>query len=222
MKFAELKGHHGKVRGCGAQQNCLANAEATDAAQKDVVEFLKQISTNSRSTENEPALNIRRRRSLVIWEHRIAREEFMRKFLNVGAIVMVSTTATAQAAETDYRLTACAHANSITLTARLLVQPNSLLSAEKSLFFERFSLLIFVANFTERHCSAAVSCSEIPVLGPEIAKFPVSREIGWRQVRSALRRQPAIRAFDEAPQETRESRLFRAFAFVSRLPVRRS
>ncbi len=39
----------------------------------------------------------------------------MKRLLYVGAIVMVATTATAQAAETEYRLTACAHATSITL-----------------------------------------------------------------------------------------------------------
>jgi hypothetical protein len=37
----------------------------------------------------------------------------MKKLLSVGAIVMVATTATAQASETEYRLTACAHATSI-------------------------------------------------------------------------------------------------------------
>jgi hypothetical protein len=39
----------------------------------------------------------------------------MIKLLSVGAIVMVATTATAQAAETEYRLTVCGHAKGITL-----------------------------------------------------------------------------------------------------------
>jgi hypothetical protein len=39
----------------------------------------------------------------------------MKNLLYVGAIIMVATTATAQAAETEYRLTACAHSTSITL-----------------------------------------------------------------------------------------------------------
>jgi hypothetical protein len=39
----------------------------------------------------------------------------MKKLLYAGAIVLVGTNATVQAAETEYRLTGCAHATSITL-----------------------------------------------------------------------------------------------------------
>ena len=71
---------------------------------------------------------------------------------------------------------------------------NSLFPELISLFLKMLSLLIFVGNFTKEYCSAAVSCSEMRSWGSEIAKFPVkfpvSREFAWRQVRSALRRQP--------------------------------
>jgi hypothetical protein len=58
---------------------------------------------------------------------------------------------------------------------------NSLIPAKNSLFFEIFSLLICVGNFTKSRCGAAVSCYEIGPGSPEIAKFPVkfpvSREL---------------------------------------------
>jgi hypothetical protein len=71
---------------------------------------------------------------------------------------------------------------------------NSLIPAKNSLFFEILSLLICVGNCAKSDCGAAVSCYEIGLGSPEIAKFPVkfpiSREFAWRRVRSALRRQP--------------------------------
>jgi hypothetical protein len=70
---------------------------------------------------------------------------------------------------------------------------DSLLSRRNSLIIEIFSLLICLGNCWGKRCSAAVSCSGIGSRSPEIAKFPVkfpvSREFGWRQVRSALRPQ---------------------------------
>jgi hypothetical protein len=68
-------------------------------------------------------------------------------------------------------------------------------SLKKSLFLEIFSLLIFIGNCVRSHCSTAASCFEIVSQSPKNAKFPVkfpvSREFTRRQVRSALRRQPA-------------------------------
>ena len=75
---------------------------------------------------------------------------------------------------------------------------NSLFLVLNSLFFKIFSLLICVGNCAKSDCGAAVSCCEIGLGSPEIAKFPVkfpvSRECAWRRVRSALRRQPGIPA----------------------------
>jgi hypothetical protein len=80
---------------------------------------------------------------------------------------------------------------------------NSLIPAKNSLFFEIFSLLICVGNCAKSDCGASVSCYEIGLGSPEIAKFPVkfpvSREFAWRRVRSALRRQPGIPRFREFP-----------------------
>jgi hypothetical protein len=85
---------------------------------------------------------------------------------------------------------------------------NSLLLNKNSLFREIFSLLICVGNCTRSYCSTAGFCYGIEPLSVKIAKFPVKvpvrREFGWRRARSALRRQPAIHAFGQAPQETRE------------------
>jgi hypothetical protein len=73
---------------------------------------------------------------------------------------------------------------------------NSLIQLTSSLFFEKFSLLICLGNCAKSHCSAVVSSYEIGSLSLKIVKFPVkfpvSREFAWRQVRSALRRQPKI------------------------------
>ena len=44
----------------------------------------------------------------------------MKKLPYVGVIVMVAATATAQAAETEYRLTVCGHAKSTTLETGLI------------------------------------------------------------------------------------------------------
>jgi hypothetical protein len=56
-------------------------------------------------------------------------------------------------------------------------------------------------------------------------KFPVSREFGWRRVRSALRRQPGSRRLGEnAPDSSRKACQQRAFAIrrsVSVLPISR-
>jgi nitrogen-specific signal transduction histidine kinase len=61
---------------------------------------------------------------------------------------------------------------------------------------KEFSLLICVGNRGRSGCSVAVSCFEIGAGSPEIAKFPVkfpvSREFGWRRVRSALPPQPVF------------------------------
>jgi hypothetical protein len=71
---------------------------------------------------------------------------------------------------------------------------NSLFLLKNSLFFKIFSLLICVGNYAKTACSAAVSRSEIGFRTLKNAKFPVkfpvSWEFAWRQVRSALRRQP--------------------------------
>jgi hypothetical protein len=85
---------------------------------------------------------------------------------------------------------------------------NSLLLDSSSLFFKRFSLLIRVGNCWKKGCSAGVFRYAIRSERAEIAKFPVefpdNREFSWRQVRSALRRQPRIPAFCQASQETQE------------------
>jgi hypothetical protein len=51
---------------------------------------------------------------------------------------------------------------------------DSLIPAKNSLFFEIFSLLIWVGNCAKSDCGAAVSCYEIGPGSPEIAKFPVN------------------------------------------------
>ncbi len=59
---------------------------------------------------------------------------------------------------------------------------------------------------------------------PKTAKFPDNREFLWRRVRSALRRQPGIRAFPRLPKrpENRlEIRAFRVSVSVSVLLVQR-
>jgi hypothetical protein len=92
--------------------------------------------------------------------------------------------------------------------ASTAVHCNSLIPFKNSLILKILSLIICVGNCSRSGCSAAVSCYQIASLSPRIAKFPVkfpdTREFGWRQARSALRRQPPIRAFGQAPQETRE------------------
>jgi len=104
---------------------------------------------------------------------------------------------------------------------------NSLIPAKNYLFFEVFSLLICVGNCPKNDCSAAVSCCKIGLGSPEIAKFPVkfpvSRELAWRRVRSALRCQPTSPVFgDFAFNYARNARQWRAFAnwwSVSRLQI---
>jgi hypothetical protein len=85
---------------------------------------------------------------------------------------------------------------------------NSLILKKSSLFPEILSLLICVGNFAKSRCSAAISLSGLASQTLKIAKFPVkfpvSRELARRRVRSALRRQPATPAFRRAPQENRE------------------
>jgi hypothetical protein len=90
-----------------------------------------------------------------------------------------------------------------------IFREHSLLPAKNSLFPEIFSLLICVGNCAKSDCGAAVSCYEIGLGSPEIAKFPVkfpvSREFAWRRLRSALRRQPgrpAGRVFAQIYRET--------------------
>src|SRR3984893_15499778 len=94
---------------------------------------------------------------------------------------------------------------------------NSLIPAKNSLFFEIFSLLICVGNCAKSDCGAAVSCYEIGLGAPKIAKFPVkfpvSREFAWRRVRSALRRQPgSLDVGETVPDTRRKARQWRAFA----------
>jgi hypothetical protein len=55
---------------------------------------------------------------------------------------------------------------------------NSLIRRKDSLFLHCFSLLICLGKYSKSRCGT---------------KFPVCREFGWRQVRSALRRQPVRR-----------------------------
>src|ERR1700692_3876846 len=74
---------------------------------------------------------------------------------------------------------------------------------KNSLLLEIFSLLFCVGNFVKSRGATAVSCSEIASQSLKIAKFPVkfpvNREFAWRQVRSALRRQPGSVRFREFP-----------------------
>jgi hypothetical protein len=102
----------------------------------------------------------------------------------------------------------------------------SLLRLENSLFGRKSSLLTFVGNCPESGCSTAVSCYDRGPWGPENSKFPVkfpvSRELGRRRVRSALRRQPATRSTGgsgRTPVETAAFyRLFARLSQVSSLP----
>jgi hypothetical protein len=104
---------------------------------------------------------------------------------------------------------------------------NSLIQLTSSLFFEKSSLLICLGNCSKSHCSAVVSSHETGYRSLKIAKFPVkfpvSREIAWRPVRSALRRQPTSPApGDSTLSNLRNARQWRAFANwqpVSRLRI---
>jgi hypothetical protein len=103
------------------------------------------------------------------------------------------------------------------LKERIFGLLNSLIPAKNSLFFETFSLLICVGNCAKSDCGAAVSCYEIGLGSPKIAKFPVkfpvSREFAWRRARSALRRQPTSAAPGESTlSNLRNARQWRAFA----------
>ncbi len=95
---------------------------------------------------------------------------------------------------------------------------NSLILKMSSLFPEIFSLLICVGNFAKSRCSAAVSCYEIGLGSPRIpkfpVKFPVSRELTWRRVRSPLRCQPASHSGvrPDFPRDARMGRKSRLFA----------
>ena len=64
-----------------------------------------------------------------------------------------------------------------------------------------------LGNLLKSAYDTVVSCFGIVVLRSEIVifpvKFPVCREFSWRQVRYALRRQPGILAFCQAPKQTR-------------------
>ena len=77
---------------------------------------------------------------------------------------------------------------------------NSLFLLNYSLFFETFSLLIYLGNCSRSACSTAVSCFGIGPGSLKSAKFPVkfpvSREFVWRH---ALRRQPTIFNLREFP-----------------------
>jgi hypothetical protein len=104
---------------------------------------------------------------------------------------------------------------------------DSLLLMFVSLFPQKFSQLICIGNCAKSRCAAAVFCSRFRFYGAKIAqfpvKFPVSREFGWRRVRSTLRRQPGSAALGEAlPDMRTKARKWRAFAIrrpVSVLPI---
>ena len=72
----------------------------------------------------------------------------------------------------------------------------SLIPSQNSLFLRIVSLLICVGNWSRNGCGSGVSCYQIACRNAGIAKFPakfpVSRELAWRQARSALRRQPPL------------------------------
>jgi len=93
---------------------------------------------------------------------------------------------------------------------------NSLFLRNNSLILKIFSLLICVGNCARSRCRRAVSCYGIPPQTPKIAifpvKFPVSRELAWRLVRSALRRQPASGStgdcYPAIPRSAGQLRLF--------------
>jgi hypothetical protein len=78
-----------------------------------------------------------------------------------------------------------------------------------SLFFEIFSLLISVGNYSNNHCGTAVSAFEIVGLGRKSAifpvKFPVCREFAWRLARTALRRQPDILSTQDISHQHRDT-----------------
>jgi hypothetical protein len=99
---------------------------------------------------------------------------------------------------------------------------NSLILKESSLFPEIFSLLICVGNFAKSRCSAAISLSGLASQTLKIAKFPVSKELARRRVRSALRRQPGSHCVGEtSPVPSGKAHSWRAFAMrwtVSRFP----
>jgi hypothetical protein len=79
----------------------------------------------------------------------------------------------------------------------------------------KVSLLVCLGNCARSHCSAAVSSHKIGSGSLKIAKFPVkfpvSREFAWRQVRSALRRQPGSRALRQIPKRRESGPEIRAF-----------
>jgi hypothetical protein len=90
--------------------------------------------------------------------------------------------------------------------------PNSLLLRSRdeipcflnknTLFRTKLSLLACSGNYASHRCGTAVSDPGINSGSLEImdfpAKFPVSREIPWRPVRSALRRQPTTRSTEDS------------------------
>jgi hypothetical protein len=81
---------------------------------------------------------------------------------------------------------------------------HSLIPKKSSLFPEIFSLLICVGNFAKSRWGAGgISLSALGSqslkIGKFPVKFPVSRELAWRRVRSALRRQPGNVRLREFP-----------------------
>ena len=91
---------------------------------------------------------------------------------------------------------------------------NSLIQLISSLFLEKPSLLICSGNCARGHCSAAVSSHEIGSGSFKIAKFPVkfpvSREFTWRQVQSALPRQPTSRGWSRITSPLAQDHQFRS------------
>jgi hypothetical protein len=88
----------------------------------------------------------------------------------------------------------------------------SLLRLGNSLFMRIFSLLIFIGNSRRSSCSTAGSCYEADAWTSEIAKFPVkfpvSREFIRRRVRSALRRQPALKLLSSLCKQLDSRQIF--------------
>ena len=93
--------------------------------------------------------------------------------------------------------------------------PNSLFLVDASLFFRKNSLIAFLGNSPESPYNAACWRPSANAIVPKPekfpVKFPVSREFAWRSARSALRRQPAISAFAQPPQERGNGPEIRAF-----------
>jgi hypothetical protein len=80
---------------------------------------------------------------------------------------------------------------------------NSLLARDNTLFSRTVSLFVGLGNYLRSCCVAAfpgrITRLWVTKIDNFPVKFPVSRDIAWRQARSALRRQPGIPVFREFP-----------------------